>query len=303
MPSFLESISPAPFRERLAELCRKEPAIAVLSYMLGPDRILEWAHSVGVTKDRKLRRLVPPVAPLGLRNVTAAGDEEVFLWTGISDVAQFLAIYDRLAPKVTGRKRKVLDFGCGAGRMVRFVSLIEDIEDYALDVSSRHVEWCRKNLKGVHTVLNGTNPPMAYETGMFDLVYALSIFTHLPADSTARWIEDMARVLAPGGLLILTTHGYPALEIIRTSATHQKMFGVNETEVTALTAQMRAEHFVHLEYVWFVRYLTDAGPRYGNTFIDETYVREHWNNAQFQVLEHVSGGLRGWQDLVVLQRR
>ena len=304
MPRFLESISPTPFRSRLNELCQQKPSVAVLSYLLGPERLLEWAHSVGIQSDSKLRACVPPVAPRRLRTLTAADQEELFLWTGIVDVAQFLAIYERWGPKSRGRKRRVLDFGSGAGRMTRFFGLMEEVEAYGVDVNPRLVKWCQKNLKNVQTVLSGLGPPMPFEPAMFDLVCALSIFTHLSADRAGKWIKDIARVIVPGGVLILTTHGYPALETIRTSATHQKMFGLDENETLALTARLRTEHFVHLPYKrWVTRRLANSGSDYGNTFLDDAYAAAHWNNDSFQILEHVPGGLRDWQDIVVLQRR
>jgi hypothetical protein len=42
---------------------------------------------------------------------------------------------------------------------------------------------------------------------LFDLVYALSVFTHLDATGQGFWITELSRVLKPGGFLFITTHG------------------------------------------------------------------------------------------------
>jgi hypothetical protein len=50
-------------------------------------------------------------------------------------------------------------------------------------------------------------PPLRYEDGQFGLVYAISVFTHLPRDLERAWIDELSRITAPAGLLLLTTHG------------------------------------------------------------------------------------------------
>ena len=61
--------------------------------------------------------------------------------------------------------------------------------------------------------------------------------------------------------------------------------------------------------VVFLQYPPDAlnaaraGSDYGNTFIHPSYVHTFWNNQNFEMVEHVPGGVRGWQDLTVLRRR
>ena len=51
------------------------------------------------------------------------------------------------------------------------------------------------------------SPPLPYPDGRFDLVYGLSVFTHFPAELQAPWIDELWRVLGPGGHLLLSFHG------------------------------------------------------------------------------------------------
>jgi SAM-dependent methyltransferase len=302
MPSLCDLISSPRFRERLTELCQTDPAATVLSYILGPDQLLEWAHSVGVVKDAALRAGAAPIPPLELRSITAAPETEVFLWTGLVDLARFFAIYERVGPKPTGRRPRILDFGCGCGRMTRCLNMIDGIEAYGLDVNPDLVTWCQGNLTDVRTMLNPEQPPMPLPDQLFDLVYSLSVFTHLPEERSRQWFQDIARVLVPGGTLIVTTHGYRALEIIRGSSVHHQMFDLDERATSELITRLQAELFLFVPCRPDVLELARTSAAYGHSFVDQDYISREWNTAEFQVVEHLPGGLRNWQDIVVLRR-
>lgn len=303
MFDILSAITPARLRRRLGELCGSDPAVTVESYLLGGERLLEWAHSVGVGRDRGLRAAVSPVAPKKLRAKTASPDEEVFLWTGIVDLANFFGIAARHMVRPPGRRLRILDFGCGCGRMTRYLDMMDEVQASASDIDSSMVKWCRQNLKNVATVQNEALPPMPLPDGAFDVVYSMSIFTHLPEASATKWLADFARVTAPGGLVILTTHAYTALDIIRGSKVHQDMFNLSPAQTEDIVRRLKSERFIFLPYGWYILKFGQTGPDYGNCFIDPDYVRAEWNNPDFDVLEYIPGGLRGWQDIVVLRRK
>jgi SAM-dependent methyltransferase len=75
------------------------------------------------------------------------------------------------------------------------------------DLSAEAIEWCRRNLSFARFEVNGLAPPLAFESGSFDLVYALSVLTHLTEELQLAWMREFARVLRPGGRLLVTTHG------------------------------------------------------------------------------------------------
>jgi cyclopropane fatty-acyl-phospholipid synthase-like methyltransferase len=96
----------------------------------------------------------------------------------------------------------VLDFGCGCGRLTRF--LFKSCEVHACDVSRPHVMWCKENLLAVKTEQSSVEPPLPYSNRTFDLLYALSVFTHLRQLALERWLTEFRRVMKPTGILIVT---------------------------------------------------------------------------------------------------
>ena len=158
---FIESITSQAVRDRLEALKNQRPEILTLSYMIGDQRLLEWAHTVGVCEDGELRDLAPPIAPLRLRQITASHAEPVFLWTGLHDLSSFVSHFRRFH-KSEGPIR-ALDFGCGGGRMTRLLSLSSDFVVHGSDINPDHVEWCRSNLLNVRTEPNGVAPPLQFK--------------------------------------------------------------------------------------------------------------------------------------------
>jgi SAM-dependent methyltransferase len=106
-----------------------------------------------------------------------------------------------------GRARRVLDFGCGCGRILRHFANRSATEWYASDVNERLVSWCRDNLPFAHCATNGLLPPLAFADRFFDAVYAISVLTHLDESLQERWLAELERIVDPGGAVLVTTHG------------------------------------------------------------------------------------------------
>lgn len=104
--------------------------------------------------------------------------------------------------------RRVLDFGCGAGRSLRhFVESDPDAELWGCDIDEPSIDWLRQHLSPpLHVFANGELPPLDRPDESFDVVFAVSVFTHL-ARSWSAWLLELHRVLKPGGLLLATFMG------------------------------------------------------------------------------------------------
>jgi SAM-dependent methyltransferase len=103
--------------------------------------------------------------------------------------------------------KRILDFGCGCGRIIRHFIARGDIECHGTDADAVGVQWCRDNLPGGAFAVNDRLPPLPYRKRMFDFIYAHSVFTHIDLSSQVAWLREFRRVTVPGGLVRITTMG------------------------------------------------------------------------------------------------
>lgn len=170
------------------------------------ERLLAAVSRLRPPRDERTGGLPVQLPPAHLRVLVAgsAGIDE-FLEIGAMAVEAIDAgLHD--AGSSLDAKRRILDFGCGCGRVLRHLAGL-DAELRGVDVNSRLVRWSQSNLPFAHCEVCAAEPPLPFEPETFDLVYAISVFTHLPEQAQLRWIEELRRVLAPGGHLVLTTTG------------------------------------------------------------------------------------------------
>lgn len=176
----------------------------------------------------------------------------------------------------------ILDLGCGCGRVIRHLSTLpSSTRLYGTDYNSELISWCCRHLKFAEFGVNQLNPPLPYATGSFGLVYALSVFTHLPEHLQIPWTEEIKRVLQPGGYLILTLHGDHYFESL--APKEQEIYKANRL---------------------VVRDITVAGTNLCAAFHPRTYVKSHMAEG-YDLVEFVAEGARGnpYQDLYLLRKR
>lgn len=103
----------------------------------------------------------------------------------------------------------ILDWGCGPGRVVRHLPklLTEAIEVCATDFNRDAILWCKKNIRGVSFFHNDLYPPTSLPQEKFGFIYGISVMTHMSAENQQLWLKELCRLLAPLGILILTTQG------------------------------------------------------------------------------------------------
>lgn len=108
----------------------------------------------------------------------------------------------------TWRGKRVLDFGCGSGRMLRqFAPESEEAEFWGCDLDAPSIAWLEENLSPPFKFFQSSEQPeVSLESGSFDLIYAFSVYTHF-TDNWAAWMLEHHRLLDEGGLLFVTFLG------------------------------------------------------------------------------------------------
>jgi Methyltransferase domain len=96
---------------------------------------------------------------------------------------------------------------------VRHFRNIADLKLAGTDANLTPIEWNRKNLPGIEFSHNGLQPPLSYQDGSFDFIYALSVFTHIPLVWQRAWLDELHRVTTGAQLLPLDRE--PAREVSR----------------------------------------------------------------------------------------
>lgn len=128
---------------------------------------------------------------------------EDFLDLGRQDVARARGILEGLGLPTTWDR--VLDFGCGAGRLSQALAEHAD-EVVGLDVSAPMLETARSLDRSggcVSFVLAEDSDLRAFPDGSFDLVFTERVLQHLPRPVLEAYLAEFVRVLRPGGVAYL----------------------------------------------------------------------------------------------------
>lgn len=171
----------------------------------------------------------PPVPPSNLIFLVAGHrSASAFLEGGLSASEAIRAVLARNDLRME-QFESVLDFGCGVGRIIRHWNGSQRPAMHGIDYNSDLIDWCRKNLRSVKFRVNTLSGALPYDTETFDFIYSFSVFTHLREPLQFHWIDELSRVLKPGGYIYLTTHGDYYLSAL--NASEQEQFRKGELVV------------------------------------------------------------------------
>jgi SAM-dependent methyltransferase len=202
---------------------------------------------------------------------------------------------------------KVLDFGCGWGRIARFFFReLRSDSFYGVDVDPAMIAFCQSALPcGTYATVNPL-PPMAFDYSSLDVIFAYSVFSHLAEHAARAWIGEFARVLKPGGILLATTQRRGFLDFCESL---QRAQG----EPASGWHKSLARSFIPIEQAkrdfddgkFLYAATGGGGPRdssfYGEAIIPEAYIRrEYAPLLEFRV--YLDDATRLPQALFVLQK-
>ena len=135
-----------------------------------------------------------------------AGSEQDFWWyRGMRAILLRL-----LDPYLAGRPpRRVLEAGCGTGYLSRLLECERGWPIVAMDLSAEGLKYARR--LGVARPVQGDLRSLPFRSASFDLVLSIDVLAHLPPGEERPAAAELARVLAPGGLLAVRTAAFDFL--------------------------------------------------------------------------------------------
>jgi 2-polyprenyl-3-methyl-5-hydroxy-6-metoxy-1,4-benzoquinol methylase len=143
-----------------------------------------------------------------------------------------------------------LEFASGHGRFTRHLAQAIGGDAVTVsDVVADAVAFARDAF-GVHGFVSTAKPEDLNWTGRHAVVFVLSLFSHLPRSSWGRWLKRLFDAVAPGGLLVFSTHGAEAARRQNITLDSQGFYFAASSESHAIDAQ-----------------------EYGTAFTDEAFVR------------------------------
>lgn len=188
-------------------------------------------------------------------------------------IDRFAELWEQLGPETrtaivgllpadwTFHGKRVMDFGCGAGRTLRhFMTEAHAAEIWGVDIDTTSIDLLRQTVSPpLRLMRSDYMPPLDLPGGSFDLIWSISVFTHL-TDNSLPWLCELHRLLKPKGLLIATFMGRWTSELLAGEAWDEDSTGMNV---------LRHNHPA-----------ADGAPL---VMISDWWLREHWGRA-FEVM-------------------
>ena len=163
-------------------------------------------------------------------------------------------------------KQKYLDFGCSSGSLLRVLRWYSpNAYWHGIDPVKKSINWAIKNLQGINFSVNSKDPPLDFDDASMDGIISISVWSHFGEKAALVWLNEMYRILKPGGWFLFTTHG------LRSIYHYAKNIEKEPSRWCAIYDALLTNDFV-FEQTWMME--DDAG----NCAIDwgTSYIKQSW---------------------------
>jgi SAM-dependent methyltransferase len=144
-----------------------------------------------------------PMPPLDLMVDAHAHASYQRYWDRGTETARFLFdIFTKHLEPNGAKPVRVLEWGCGSGRLLRHLRGLYGpgaVSLHGSDYNRSSVQWCREAYPDIGFSTNDLAPPLQVGDSSVDVAYAVSVLTHLPDDLCRAWIAELTPRSPPGG--------------------------------------------------------------------------------------------------------
>jgi glycosyltransferase involved in cell wall biosynthesis/ubiquinone/menaquinone biosynthesis C-methylase UbiE len=205
---------------------------------------------------------------------------------------------------------RILDFGCGFGRHLRF--FLKDVPAknlFGVDIDPAFIEISRETFPQVSFRRTAILPSVQFPDTYFDLIYAYSVFSHLNQQVGKAWVDEFSRLIKAGGVVIVTTHSRRFIdfcESLRSDPRKAKEHPWYERLAESAFVDPEQDHKDY-ENGNFVFAATDSGPVrtkdfYGEAVISPAYITNEWL-GEFNLTDFIDDEDRLGQAVIILRRK
>lgn len=151
-----------------------------------------------------------------------------------------------LTPAQHGQTPRVLDLGCGTGTMLGYLRRFGEVD--GVDADEHAVRYC--HTRGHTRVQLLESAALPFPDHSFDLVTALDVLEHI--DDDRRALEEIARVLRPGGTFLATVPAHPWMWGAQDEISHHyRRYTMHELEHRILASELELERLTHFNTILF----------------------------------------------------
>lgn len=165
-------------------------------------------------------------------------------WRTLSELMVILETLDQPLLKM----EKVLEFAAGFGRFTRHLARVMPGRVTCADVLPGSIDFLREQF-GVKTILSTHNPASVIFPAQYDLVFVLSMFTHLPASRWQPWLRALAAAVKPGGLLVFSVCNEPAARELGLSFDQDGTHFIGSSESPSLDIEVYGTMYTTRQFV------------------------------------------------------
>ena len=145
-----------------------------------------------------------------LTRVQTWSNDQSVTFTGFSAFKTIESLFGRYGI-INCDSISILDWGCGHGRVTRhFIQHWNAAQVCGTDIDNENIVWCQSHLAGEFRTAP-LIPPTSFDDASFDGIFGISVMTHLSADVQAAWLDEIARLLKPNGVALITFGGSSAV--------------------------------------------------------------------------------------------
>ncbi|GBQ66072.1 hypothetical protein AA103196_1285 [Ameyamaea chiangmaiensis NBRC 103196] len=217
--------------------------------------------------------------------------------------------YAAFAGRPLAAHQRLMDFGCGWGRMARlFMKDIHALNLFGVDSTERFLMEARRCNPALNFLTCSLVPPLIVAPETFDTIISWSVFSHLDEFLANHWMREFHRVLKPGGLVMFTTQSRRFISFCAEMRTRRasgmrlehgwyEACADSFVDEAAANSRYEAGQFLHAASVQ----PPHPQSHYGEAIIPRGYVVSKWGHL-FRMIEFLDNPVRLPQVMIVLQK-